>query len=162
MSAAAACLPFLVAGCVTLVAPYDATYDQSLNKLAEDTARFTALAEAGGPERLKDSKETIAYYAATYNLLDRLSLRASLARGSVACPTNASLKEVSRAGVLPDDYMSFDCREFQLYSVRSYVDLLNYGHNTDGVLNKGEAKALGVSLQNSIAGAIKTAIANKP
>ena len=42
---------FFVSACTTLVAPYDATFDTSLNKLSEDTAKFLAAASAGGAAR---------------------------------------------------------------------------------------------------------------
>jgi hypothetical protein len=40
-----------ISACGTLVAPYDETFDQSLNKFSSDTATFLAAASAGGPER---------------------------------------------------------------------------------------------------------------
>jgi len=156
---------FLV-GCASLVAPYDATFDQSLNKLSSDTATFLAAASAGGSERSYSSDETVAYYAATYNLLDRLSQRASLSRGAVPCPTNASLIEFAGTATstttLPADYREFDCREFQLYSVRIYVDQMHYAHEKGGSLNRSEATALGNTLQTSVMGAIETFVVNKP
>lgn len=162
----AALVALLLVGCGTLIAPYDATFDQSLNKLSEDTAKFLATAAAGGSERLAQSKETVGYYAATYNVLDRLSQRARLTRGLVPCPTNATLKTFAAVPTstttLPDDYDKFDCREFQLYSIRLYVDQLNYGHKNDGVLNPSEVRALGGILQGSIMGAIETFVVNRP
>jgi hypothetical protein len=98
-----------LAGCASLVAPYDAYFDQSLNKLSEDTAKFLAAAAVNGPERQATSKEAVAYYAATYNLLDRLSQRAKLSRASVACTTNPVLKVYwaqPSSSQLPDDYES--------------------------------------------------------
>jgi hypothetical protein len=155
-----------VAGCGTLVAPYDTTFDQTLNKLSEDTAKFVAAAAAGGNERRFSSKEAVSYYAATYNVLDRLIERARLTRGFVPCPTDESLKAFVKVPTsntaLPDDYQKLDCREFQLYVVRLYVDQLSYAHKTDGVLNKSEAKATGGILQASILGAIQTFVVNKP
>jgi hypothetical protein len=154
----------LLAGCA-LIAPYDATYDQSLNKLSEETAKFTASAAAGGPERSITSKEATAYYAATYNLLDRLSQRARVSRGLVPCPTNASLKAFSQqptsSSPLPQDYTQFDCREFQLYAVRYYVDQLKFANKAEGGLNAGRARVVGGQLQTAIMGAIQTFIVNK-
>jgi hypothetical protein len=151
--------------CGTLIAPYDSTFDQSLNKLSEDTAKFLAAAQAGGPERSATSKETTTYYAATYNVLDRLLQRARLTRGLVPCPTDASLKTFARVPtsttVLPDDYEKLDCREFQLYAVRLYVDQLHYGQTKHGVLTPSEARALGGILQTSIMGAIQTFVVNR-
>ncbi|MGK9165627.1 hypothetical protein KXR53_04985 [Inquilinus limosus] len=161
-----ASIPILLYGCVSLVSPYDASFDQGLNKLSEDTARFTAAAEAGGSERLAASKEAVAYYAVAYNTLDRLSQRAMLTRGSVPCPNNSVLKTFSEqptsSSELPDDYLEFDCREYQLYSVRFFVDQLKHAQAQGGTLNAGEAKALGGQLQISILGAIQTFIVNKP
>src|SRR5688572_19241092 len=77
-----------LSGCVSLVAPYDPTFDQSLNKLSEDTAKFLAAAGAGGPERRQASAEAVAYYASTYNVLERLIQRARIARGSVPCASS--------------------------------------------------------------------------
>jgi len=155
-----------VAACASLVSPYDATFDQSLNKLSEDTAKFLAAASAGAVERQAQSKEATAYYAGTYNLLDRISQRASLARGSVPCPTNSNHESLASLPTskttLPEDHMKFDCREFQLYAVRLYVDQLNYGHKQDGTLNASEIRALGGVLQASIMGAIQTFLINKP
>lgn len=159
-------LAVFLSGCVTLVAPYDATFDQSLNKLSEDTAKFLAAAKAGGSERSYSSKETVEYYAATYNVLDRLTERAKLSRGSIPCPTDKELKSFAAAATsktsLPDDYLKLDCREFQLYAVRLYTNQLEYGHESAGVLNKPEATALGGVLQASIMGAIQTFVVNKP
>ena len=45
---AALVVAFFAAACTTLVAPYDATFDTSLNKLSEDTAKFLSAASAGG------------------------------------------------------------------------------------------------------------------
>jgi hypothetical protein len=155
-----------VSACGTLIAPYDDAFDQGLNKYSEETAKFLAAASANGPERQAKSKETIAYYAAAYNLLDRLSQRASLTRGQVPCPTNASLKPFTATATskttLPEDFEKLDCREFQLYAVRMYVDQLNYSHNTDGTLNNSEIRANGGILQVSILGAIQTFLVNKP
>ncbi len=156
----------LATACTTLVAPYDATFDQTLNKLSEDTAKFVAAASAGGVERSFRSKEAVAYYASTNNVLDRLTERARLTRGSVPCPTDESLPAFAAAPtsktVLPEDYRKLDCREFQLYAVKLYSNQLEYAHANDGVLNKSEATALGGVLQTSILGAIQTFVANKP
>jgi hypothetical protein len=163
-----AALIFLLvfSACGTLVAPYDTTFDQTLNKLSEDTAKFVAAASSGGNESKYTSKETVAYYASTYNILDRLMARARLSRGLVPCPTNETLKAFvsvpTSKTALPEDYQRLDCREFQLYAVRLYVDQLDYAHRSDGSLNKSEAKALGGVLQASILGAIQTFVANKP
>jgi hypothetical protein len=155
-----------MSACGTLIAPYDETFDQSLNKLSDDTARFLAAASTGGPERSIASKETVAYYASSYNLLDRLAQRASLSRAIVPCPTDQSLKQFSALPTsktkLPDDYQKFDCREFQLYAVRLYMDQLSYAHNTGGVLSVYEARATGGALQTAIQGAIQTFLVNKP
>lgn len=162
------CLGVLLAlsGCVSLVAPYDPTFDQSLNKLSEETAKFLAAASAGGVERSYNSKEAVAYYASTGNVLDRLTERAKLTRGRIPCPTNASLEsfaaEPTSKTVLPEDYRKLDCREFQLYGVRFYSNQLEYAHGNDGILNKSEATALGGALQVAILGAIQTFVVNKP
>jgi hypothetical protein len=149
-----------------LIAPYDETFDQSLNKFSNDTATFLAAASAGGPERSVTSKEAVAYYASAYNLLDRLSQRARLSRALVPCPTDQSLKAFSASPTsktkLPDDYEKFDCREFQLYAVRLYVDQLNFAHHTGGVLTPYEARAAGGILQTGTMGAIQTFLVNKP
>ncbi|MBL8583652.1 MAG: hypothetical protein JNL61_15700 [Rhizobiaceae bacterium] len=156
----------LFSACASLVAPYDATFDQSLNKLSEETARFLAAAESGGSERSFASEETVAYYATTYNVLDRLIERARLTRGSVPCATDRELaafagQPTSRTS-LPEDYLKLDCREFQLYGVRLYANQLEYAHQTGGVLNRPEAKAQGGTLQAAIMAAILTFVANKP
>jgi hypothetical protein len=146
--------------CSTLVAQYDPVFDQSLNKFSEDSATFTAAAAAGEPQRLSSSKEAVEYYASSYNVLDRLSQRAQLTRASVPCPTNDKLGDFSKlptsTSVLPDDYQSFDCREFQLYAVRYYLDQLSYGHRNDGILKPGEARSYGGQLQVATLGAIAT------
>ncbi|MER8652905.1 MULTISPECIES: hypothetical protein [unclassified Mesorhizobium] len=157
---------FFVTACVAIVSPYDITFDQTLNKLSQDTSTFLAAASAGGSERGYSSKETVAYYASTYNVLDRLEQRARLTRAMVACPTDATLRDFAAVATsrtqLPPDYLSFDCREFQLYAVQFYVDQLHYAHENDGVLNKSEVNALGGTLQASIMGAIQTFLVNKP
>jgi hypothetical protein len=162
---AAFVVALVVAGCA-LVAPYDATYDQDLNQFSSDTAKFVAAAAAGGPERTVTSQQAVAYYAASYNLLDRLSQRARLSRASVPCATDAGLKvfwEQSGASApLPADVDSLDCREFQLYAVRHYVDQLKYVHGQPGGLNPGRAKADGGALQTAILGAIQTFNVTKP
>jgi hypothetical protein len=162
------CLGVLLAlsGCVSLVAPYDATFDTSLNKLSEDTAKFLAAASAGGPERRHGSQETVAYYAATYNVLDRLILRAKTVRGDVPCAASPLLKNFTELSyvttVLPEDYERFDCRESQLYSIRFYVDALNYAQANDGILNNSEIKLRGGTLQTAILGGIQTFLEAKP
>jgi len=159
-------LAVFLAACTTLVAPYDATFDQTLNELSEDTAIFLAAASAGGAERSFASNETVAYYASTYNVMDRLVARARLTRATVPCSTDSSLPSFAQSPtsktVLPDDYLKLDCREFQLYAVGLYVDQLHYAHEKDGSLNRFEATALGGTLQASILGAIQTFLANKP
>jgi hypothetical protein len=154
-----------VAGCA-LVAPYDATFDQSLNQLSSDTAKFVAAAAAGGPERSVTSQAAVAYYAATYDLLDRLSARARLGRAGLACPANAGLKvfwqQPGSSSPLPADFESFDCREHQLYAVRHFVDQLKYAHALPGGLNRGRAKVDGGALQTAILGTIQTFIVTKP
>lgn len=156
----------LATACTTLVASYDPVFDTALNTLSEDSARFTAAAQAGGPERSYNSREAVAYYASTYNVLDRLTERARLTRGGVACPTDASLPSFVSAVPgkfqLPQDYAELDCREFQLYSVRFFVVQLDYAHETGGTLNRSEAHALGGTLQTAILGAIQTFLTNKP
>ena len=156
----------LSAACTTLVASYDPVFDTALNKLSEDSARLTAAARAGGPERSYMSQEAVVYYATTYNVLDRLTERARLTRGGVACPTNASLTSFEAAVPdkfqLPPDYTDLDCREFQLYAVRFFVVQMDYAHETGGTLNRAEAQALGGSLQTAILGAIETFLASKP
>ena len=139
---AALVVAFFVTACATFVAPYDATFDTSLNK------------------------EAVAYYASTGNVLDRLTERAKLTRGHIPCPTNESLVSFAAMPtsktVLPEDYRKLDCREFQLYAVRLYSNQLEYAHGNDGVLNRSEAAALGGALQVSILGAIQTFVVNKP
>lgn len=155
-----------VSACTTLVAAYDPTFDTTLNKLSEDTAKFLAAASAGGAERFYTSKEAVAYYASTGNVLDRLTERAKLTRGRIPCPTNEFLKsfaaEPSSKTGLPEDYLKLDCREFQLYGVRFYANQLEYAHESDGTLNRSEATALGGTLQVAVLGAIQTFVANKP
>jgi hypothetical protein len=152
--------------CASLIAPYDDTFDQSLNRLSENTARLLAAAKNGGPESQDNSKETTDYYATSYNTIDRLIQRAQLTRGTVPCPTNATLveffKQPTSTTKLPDDHEKLDCREVQLYSVRLFLDQLRYGHKTGGTLNPSEVQALGGALQVSIMGAIQTFIVNKP
>lgn len=155
-----------LSGCVSLVAPYDPTFDQSLNKLSEDTAKFVAAAGARGPERSYHSKEAVAYYASTGNVLDRLTERAKLTRGLVPCPANEFLKsfttEASSKTVLPEDYQKLDCREVQLYGVRLHANQLEYAHGNDGILNRSEATTFGGALEVAILGTIQTFVANKP
>jgi len=155
----------VLAGCARLVAPYDSYFDQSLNKLSEDTAKVLAAAVANGPERQATSKQAVAYYATTYNLLDRLSERARLTRASVPCSTNSALKPFSEQpssnSPLPADYENFDCREFQLYSVRYFVDQLHFAHSKSGGLNPGRVRADGGALQTAILGAIQTFLVTK-
>jgi hypothetical protein len=163
---AATFLSVLLSACVSLVAPYDVTFDQSLNKFSEDTAKFTAAAKAGGKERSYASEEATTYYASAYNLLDRLSARAELSRGSLPCPTNETLKMFvavpTSNSTLPEDYLKFDCREFQLFAVRLYTNQMEYAHRNDGMLNDAEADATGGILGASILGAIQTFITDKP
>ena len=163
---AALVVALLATACATLVAPYDATFDTSLNKLSEDTAKFLAAASAGGVERSYGSKEAVAYYASNSNVLDRLTERAKLTRGHIPCPTNETLVSFvampTSKTVLPEDYRKLDCREFQLYAVRLYSNQLEYAHGNDGILNRSEAAALGGALQVSILGAIQTFVVNKP
>lgn len=153
-------LATFLTSCITLVSAYNPYFDQSLNRLSEDTAKFLAAAQHGGEERLANSKGAIAYYAATYDLLDRLSARAAATRGRVPCPTNASLQgfyeQRSAISKLPGDYLAFDCREFQLYAVRHFVEQLDYAERSGGVLTPFEASANGVPLQTAIRGAIQT------
>src|SRR5262249_22957070 len=126
---AALLLTLFIAGCGTLIAPYDETYDLALNKFSEDTAKFLAAASAGGPDRSYVSKETNAYYAGAYNLLDRLSARARLSRASVACPgANQALTVVVARADLPVEYDKFDCREVQLFALRTYVKQMEHAH----------------------------------
>lgn len=156
----------ILSACVSLVAPYDATFDQSLNKLSESTAQFLAAAGAGGSERSFASQEAVAYYATTYNVLDRLTERARLSRGNVPCATDSALPQFAASPVskftLPPDYLEFDCREFQLYGVRFYANQLEHAHETNGTLNISEAALMGRELQTAIMGAIETFIVNKP
>jgi hypothetical protein len=163
-------LAVLVVACAlcacALVSPYDSYYDESLNTLSSDTAKFLAAASSGGPERSFTSKQSVSYYASTYNLLDRLSERAKLTRALVACPDNAALlqfsKEASSASKLPSDYQSFDCREHQLYAVRFYVDQLKFAHQQNGGLTATRARIAGRPLQTAILGAIQTFLVTKP
>lgn len=156
----------MLSACISLVAPYDATFDQSLNKLSESTAQFLAAAGAGGSERSYASQEAVAYYATTYNVLDRLIQRARLTRGSSACVTNKALESFALSPTsrttLPPDHLDFDCREFQLYAVRLKANELEYVHETTGVLNRAEAKLQGGMLQAAIMGTIETFVQNKP
>jgi hypothetical protein len=158
------CLDF--AGCARIVAKYDAFYSLTLNKFSEDTAKFLAAAEAGKQERQFTSKEAVTFYAAGYNTFDRLSQRAALDRGMIRCSTNAQLKvladNITNASPLPDDYLSFDCLEFQLFATRLLFDGLKSAHETGGVLNRGEARAHGVPLQVAILGAIRTFDLTRP
>lgn len=159
---------WLLTACTSLVAPYDATFDQSLNQLSSDTAKFLAAAAVKtAPERIVTSKESVAYYAATYNLLDRLSERAKLSRASVPCSTNSVLKlywsqPITTSAPLPEDYESLDCREFDLYAVRHFVDQLRFAHNQKDGLNPGRIKINGGQLQAAILGAIQLFITTKP
>lgn len=159
---------WLLAGCTNLVAPYDATFDQSLNQLSSDTAKFLAAAAVkNAPERSVTSKEAVAYYAVTYNLLDRLSQRAELSRAAVPCATNSVLKlywaqSINISKPLPEDYESLDCREFNLYAVRHFVDQLRFAHGQKDGLNPGRIKINGGALQVAILGAIQTFIVTKP
>jgi hypothetical protein len=125
-----------------------------------------AAAAAGGPERSVTSQAAVAYYAATYDLLDRLSARARLGRAGLACPANAGLKvfwqQPGSSSPLPADFESFDCREHQLYAVRHFVDQLKYAHALPGGLNRGRAKVDGGALQTAILGTIQTFIVTKP
>lgn len=154
----------VLTACVTLVAPYDATFDQSLNKLSEDTAKFTAAVKAGGPERRFDSKEAVAYYAGAYNVLDRLIQRASIKRGK-ACVSNAAVQAIADSPTtrteLPDDFLQADCVEVELYSVRLHLDQMNYAHETGGVLTREEAIATNTALELTILNAIRTFLENK-
>jgi hypothetical protein len=154
-----------LSACGSLVAPYDVTFDQGLNKLSEDTAKFLAAASSGGPESQFQSKEATAYYAATYNLLDRLAQRARLTRAIVPCPTRDILapfvNQPTSTTNLPEDYQNFDCREVQLLAVRLYVDQLRFAHKNPGGLNPSRARAAGGMLQNSIMVAIQTFVINK-
>lgn len=156
----------LLSGCVSLVAPYDPTFDQSLNKLSEDTAKFLAAASAGGPERRHGSQETVAYYAATYNVLDRLIERARLTRSRFACPANPILKDLAdstqNATALPADYEALDCHEMNLFAVRFNVDLLQRFHGAGAELTVDEAEVAGLNLQKSIMGAIIAFQVEKP
>jgi hypothetical protein len=158
------CIGF--AGCSRIVAKYDPFYDQTLNKFSEDTAKFLAAAQAGKAEREWSSKETVTFYAAGYNTFDRLSQRAALERGLIRCSTNAQLQMlaqgISNASRLPDDYMSFDCLEFQLFATRLLLDDLKSAHASGGVLTAGEARAYGVPLQVAILGAIRTFDLTRP
>jgi hypothetical protein len=151
-----------LSGCVSLVAPYDPQFEQELNKFSQDTAKFLAAAAAGGPERSNSSTQTVAYYAESYNLLDRLSARAKLKRGRVPCATNKLIVEFDRSErPLPDDYLKFDCLESQLYAVGFLVDQLAAGHTSGSTLNKGEIGALGTPLQIAIMGTIQTFLVTK-
>jgi hypothetical protein len=146
--------------------PYDPTFDQDLNQFSSDTAKFVAAAAAGGPERNMASQEAVAYYAATYNLLDRPTQRARLSRAPVPCPTDAGLtvfwQQPGPSSPLPPDLENLDCREFQLYAVRHFVDQLKYAHSQPGGLNGGRAKVDGGALQTAILGAIQTFVVTKP
>jgi hypothetical protein len=156
----------LLFGCTTLVAPYDSTFDEELNAFSSTTARYLAAAKAGGLERLASSSPAAEYYADAYNLLDRLSQRARMRRALFQCPSNDTLPTFAAMPTarspLPEDYESFDCREFQLFSVRLYVDQLHFAQETGGTLNGSEVTAVGGVLQAAIMGAIETSIANKP
>lgn len=156
-------LAFSIAACGTLIAPYDDAFDQGLNKFSEDTAKFVASASAGGPERAYSSKETTAYYAAAYNLLDRLDARAQMSRAGVPCPANEALYVwTTDKASIPADYEKFDCREVQLYSVRIFVKQIENDHKKDGTLNRSEAKVSGGQLQRATLGAIQTFLITKP
>jgi hypothetical protein len=152
--------------CTTLVAAYDPVFDQSLNKMSEDTAKFLAAAGAGSQQRRFSSTESTEFYAVSYNVLDRLIERARHTRGPIACPVSEALTQPAAAAssetILPQDYTRFDCREFQLYSIRLSLDQLRYFHRKDGTLNVSEVDSVGLALQKSIIGSIKTFTVNKP
>jgi hypothetical protein len=158
------CLDF--AGCARIVAKYDSFYSLTLNRFSEDTAKFLAAAEAEKQERQYTSKETVTFYAAGYNTFDRLSQRATLDRGMIRCSTNPQLKvladNITNASRLPDDYLSFDCLEFQLFATRLLMDDLKSAHESGGVLTRGEARAYGVPLQVAILGTIRTFELTRP
>jgi hypothetical protein len=155
-----------LSGCISLVAPYDATFDQSLNKLSEDTATFLAAASAGGSERNYSSKESVAYYAATYDVLGRLIARAEPIRGSIPCKSAAGLEAVLVSPVskteLPENYREFDCLEVQLYSLRFLVDRLQFSHASNGILTQGEATEAAHALQSGFIGTIAEFLKTKP
>ena len=150
--------------CISLVAPYDATFDESLNGALRRHRQVPRLRLGRRTGGARQSKETVEYYAASYNRLDRLSQRASLTR-SRACAGNDALQEFSKSpsttSELPADYAQFDCLEASLYFVRFYLDQLHFDHQSGGVLNRSEAKASGGILQTLIAGAIQTFLAAK-
>lgn len=156
----------LVSGCVSLVAPYDPTFDQSLNKLSEETAKFLAAAEAGGAERRASSKETVTFYAASYNVVDRLIERAKLTRTRFPCSTNPILRDLADSTqdgtTLPTDYQAFDCHEMVLWAVRLNIDLLRTFQGTGEELTADEAEVVGLNLQKSIMGAIIAFQVEKP
>jgi hypothetical protein len=162
-STIAAFLFLTLAACGTLIAPYDDTFDQGLNKFSDDTAKLLASASAGAAEQSYGSKETTAYYASAYNLLDRLDARAQLSRASIACPANEALKAtIPDPMTLPAGYEKYDCREVQLYIVRSFVRQLEADHKSGGALSRAEAKISGGQLQRAILGAIQVFLINKP
>lgn len=154
----------VLTACGTLVAPYDDTYDQSLNKFSEDTAKFVAAASAGGNEKSYSSKEATAFYASAYDLLDRLDARARLTRASIPCPgaIQALRVVIKDASTLPAEYEKFDCREVELYIVRVYVTKLEADHKTNNLLTKTEATISGGLLRQGIILAIQTFLVNKP
>jgi hypothetical protein len=63
---------------------------------------------------------------------------------------------------LPAGYEKYDCREVQLYIVRSFVRQLEADHKSGGALSRAEAKISGGQLQRAILGAIQVFLINKP
>jgi len=82
------------------------------------------------------------------------------------CASDASLRDFETVATsrtkLPDDYLKFDCRESQLYSVQFYVDQLQYAHESGSILSRLEVNALGHTLESAILGAIQTFLVDKP
>jgi hypothetical protein len=154
----------LLAGCVSLLGRYDPEFERSLADLSDDTARFLAEASAGKPARLASSSEAIAYYAGSYNLLDRLAQRGALERGAVPCGEGEELKALAerppQMTAVPADVDRLDCRETQVYLVRFALDQLHQAQASGGSLNPSEAAAFGRLLQAQIFVAIEVAREN--
>ena len=154
-----------LAGCVSIVGVYDPFFDQTLNQLSSDSAKFLAVAADKGPGSRADSKEAKEYYAATENVLDRLDQRADAKKGSVACAGNATLKnlhdQTENATDLPDGYLGFDCRQAILYVVRLALEQLKNAEAKRGVLTNADNDFYGQQLEAHIATAIRVVLENK-
>jgi hypothetical protein len=156
----------LLAGCISFVGRYDPEYDRSLAQLSDDTARFLGAVKAGKAARSASSDQAVAYYATSYNILDRLAQRATLERGRIPCGQSDDLAALAerppQLTPLPADYARFDCRETQVYLVRFAVDQLYQAQQSGGTLNASEAVAFGGLLQSQIFVAMQVAVEARP